>query len=316
MPGNAADHTTAVTVVLSEPGTFTCALDGAPVACADSFTLLPPAEGQHALTVTATDLVGNSADSSATFLADWTAPVVAALDDLEVVADARRSAEPSARRRRRRVRARRHRQLRLRARRRVQARVRQLLRARHDRRVVRRRAMPAATRRHAVTFSVTVVCSRRRRPPTSTWPTTRTATASRVTESHGGTIDWVGRRTLTAAVDDHETRVNLRRTDDVAGVDHLDDGLRVQYLRYDGGERLRPTSNGYAFSSPERHDGSHQAARDRRPRRAERRDREVLGRRATSRSCATSTCRSGRRYASSASTDSSSPTFAATPAAC
>ncbi len=32
VPGNAADHTTAVTVVLSEPGTFTCALDGAPVA--------------------------------------------------------------------------------------------------------------------------------------------------------------------------------------------------------------------------------------------------------------------------------------------
>ena len=87
VPGNAADHTTAVTIALSEPGTFTCALDGVPVLCAESFTLLPPAEGQHALTVTAADLIGNSGDTSATFLADWTAPVVAAIDDLEVVAD-------------------------------------------------------------------------------------------------------------------------------------------------------------------------------------------------------------------------------------
>ena len=87
VPGNAADHTTAVTVVLSEPGTFTCALDGAPLACADSFTLLPPAEGQHALTVTAADPLGNSGDTSATFLADWTAPVIAPIEDLEVVAD-------------------------------------------------------------------------------------------------------------------------------------------------------------------------------------------------------------------------------------
>jgi hypothetical protein len=42
----------------------------------------------------------------------------------------------------------------------------------------------------------------------------------------------------------------------VADVDHLEDGLRVVYLRYDGGERLRPTSNGYAFRSTERRDGS------------------------------------------------------------
>ena len=77
-----------------------------------------------------------------------------------------------------------------------------------------------------------------------------------IAESHGGTIEWAGRRTLTAAVGDHETRVNLRRTDDVADIDHLDDGLRVQYLRYDGGDRVRPTSNGYAFRSSERRDGS------------------------------------------------------------
>jgi hypothetical protein len=30
----------------------------------------------------------------------------------------------------------------------------------------------------------------------------------------------------------------------------------VQYLRYDGGSRLRPTSNGYGFQSSERRDGS------------------------------------------------------------
>ena len=126
----------------------------------------------------------------------------------------------------------------------------------------------------------------------------------RVTETHGGTIDLDRPPHLTAAVDDHETRVNLRRTNDVAGVDHLDGGLRVQYLRYDGGKRLRPTSNGYAFNSSERHDGSHQAARDRRPRRAERRDREVLGRERPVARALQRPAEGTGRYASSASTDS------------
>ena len=254
VPGNAADHTTAVTVVLSEPGTFTCALDGAPVACADSFTLLPPAEGQHALTVTATDLVGNSADSSATFLADWTAPVVAVLDDLEVVADPDDSSDrqrPGA--------------------------VVEFSPVASDNfdpdppvackpasgsffglgaTVVSCAARDASGNPSAaVTFSVTVV-----QPPPSTADVDLAYDPDRdrvrVTETHGGTITWIGHRTVTAAVDDHETRVNLRRTNDVAGVDHLDGGLRVQYLRYDGGKRLCPTSNGYAFNSSERHDGS------------------------------------------------------------
>ena len=42
----------------------------------------------------------------------------------------------------------------------------------------------------------------------------------------------------------------------MADVDNLDDGLKLVYLRYDGGARLRPTSNGYAFSSQERRNGS------------------------------------------------------------
>ncbi len=107
----------------------------------------------------------------------------------------------------------------------------------------------------AVSFNVSVV-----EPPPSTADVDLAYDPERdrvrVTESHGGSIDWVGRRTVIASLADHVTRVNLRRTDDVAGVDHLDDGLRLQYLRYDGGRRLRPTSNGYAFSSSERRDGS------------------------------------------------------------
>ncbi len=254
VPGNAADHTTNVTVVLSEPGTFTCTLDAAPVACADSFPLLPPAEGRHALTVTATDLLGNGGDTAATFLADWTAPVVAALDDLEVVADADDSSE------RRRPGA-----------------VVEFSPGATDNLDV----SPTVTCRPesgsffalgttpvscsatdangnasaAVAFSVSVV-----QPPPSTADVDLAYDPDRdrvrVTEPHGGTITWAGHRTAIAAVDDHETRVNLRRTDDVAGVDDLDAGLRVQYLRYDGGRRLCPTSNGYAFSSSERRDGS------------------------------------------------------------
>ena len=64
-PGNGADHTAAATVALSEPGTFTCAVDGAPVACDASFQFTPAAEGPHTLTVTAQDALGNTGDTSA-----------------------------------------------------------------------------------------------------------------------------------------------------------------------------------------------------------------------------------------------------------
>lgn len=254
VPGNAADHTTSVTVVLSEPGTFTCTLDAAPVACAGSFTLLPAAEGQHALTVTATDLLGNGGDTAATFLADWTAPLVAALDDLEVLANADDSSErqrPGA--------------------------VVEFSPIATDNfdespavtckpesgsffpvgiTVVSCAASDASGNGSAaVTFSVNVVD-----PPPSTADVDLAYDPDRdrvsITESHGGTIDRVGRSTVIASLADHETRVNLRGTDHVAGVDHLDHGLRLQYLRYDGGRRVRPTSNGYAFSSSERRDGS------------------------------------------------------------
>ncbi len=253
VPGNAADHTTAVTVVLSEPGSFTCTLDGAPLACADSFTLLPPAEGQHALTVTASDLLGNSGATEATFLADWTAPVVAALDDLEVAADGDDADDrnrPGA--------------------------VVEFAPVATDNfdaepavactpesgsffplgtTVVSCAARDASGNPSApVTFSVVVV-----QAPPSTADVDLAYDPGRdrvrITETHGGGIDWVSRRTVVATVDGHETRVNLRHEDDVAGV-NLADGLRVQYLRYDGGRRLRPTSNGYAYSSSERRDGS------------------------------------------------------------
>jgi hypothetical protein len=253
VPGNGADHTTAVTVALNEPGTFTCRLDGAPVACGADFTVLPSSEGPHALTVTATDPLGNSGDTSATFLADWTAPALAALDDLEVAVDAGDSGD-------------RHRA----------GAVVEFAPVASDNfdtkpvvsctpesgsffplgtTVVACAARDESGNASApVTFSVTVV-----QPPPSTADVDlaydRDHDRIAVTESHGGTIAWAGRRALTAAVDGHETRVNLRRTGKVAGVDDVD-GLRVQYLRYDGAGRLRPTSNGYAFQSTERRDGS------------------------------------------------------------
>jgi hypothetical protein len=254
VPGNAANHTTAITIALSEPGTFTCVLDGAPVACAASFTVDPAAEGQHVLTVTASDQAGNSGETPATFLADWTAPDLTGLDDLEVVADASDSAsrdragavvdfapvvtdnfdsEPLV----------------------------ECTPASGTFFALGTTAVSCLARdasgnaSAAVAFNVTVV-----QPPPSTADVDLAFDPGHgriaVTESHGGTIDWTGRRTLTAAVDHHETRVNLRRTDDVADVHHLEDGLKLVYLRYDGGRRLRPTSNGYAFSSSERRNGS------------------------------------------------------------
>ncbi len=255
VPGNAADHSTAVTVVLSEPGTFTCLLDGLGVACGASFTVVPDAEGQHTLTVTATDTLGNAGDTQATFLADWTAPQLPALDDLEVVADASQSAD----------------------RQRPGAEVDWADPAATDNldpapatvcapasgsffplgaTVVTCAARDASGNLSApVSFTVTVV-----QPPAATADVDLAFDPEHgdiaVTESHGGTIDWAGHRTLTATTGDHETRVNLRSTDDVADVDHLDDGLSLVYLRYDGGQRLRPTTNGYAFRSSERRDGS------------------------------------------------------------
>jgi hypothetical protein len=255
VPGNGADHTTAITVVLSEAGTFTCQLDGAPVACAASFTVDPASEGNHTLTVTATDVAGNSGDTPATFLADWTAPVVAPLDDLEVTADAGAD-DPSDRHR--------------------AGAIVEFAPVATDNfdlaptvsctppsgsffplgsTGVSCAASDASGNTSApVTFRVNVV-----QPPPSTADVDLAYDPAddrvEVTESHGGTIVWAGRRTITAAVGDHETRVNLRRTDEVADLD-LDDGLRVQYLRYDGGRRVRPTSNGYAFRSSERRDGS------------------------------------------------------------
>ena len=254
VPGNATAPTTAITVLLSEPGTFTCQLDGAAAPCAESFTVVPASEGSHTLTVTATDLAGNSGDTPATFLADWTAPEVAALNDLKVVADAAADAE------RHRVGA-----------------VVEFAPVATDNfdaqptvsctpesgsffevgdTVVTCAARDASGNASApVSFTVSVV-----HPPPSTADVDLAYDPDHdqveVTESHGGTIDWAGHRTLTAAIDDHETLVNVRRTDDVADVEHLDDGLRVQYLRYDGASRVRPTSNGYAFRSSERRDGS------------------------------------------------------------
>jgi hypothetical protein len=253
-PGNADNHATKITILLSEPGTFTCLLDGAAVACGPSFTVDPAAEGQHALTVTATDQAGNSGDTPATFLADWTAPAVAPLGDLEVVVDPSDSADrhaPGA-----------------------VVEFTPVVTDNFD-------ASPAAectpvsgsffplgatvvsclgrdasgNASAPVTFTVNVV-----QPPPSTADIDLAFDPNHdeidVTESHGGTIDWAGSRALTAAVGDHETQVSLRRTDDVANVDHLEDGLKLVYLRYDGGERIRPTANGYAFRSSERRDGS------------------------------------------------------------
>jgi hypothetical protein len=216
--------------------------------------VLPPTEGAHALTVSATDALGNTGDTSATLLADWTAPALAALDDLEVVADPDDPADrhpPGA--------------------------VVEFTPAATDNfdpdpavtctppsgsffplgsTVVTCAAADASGNASAAaTFAIDVV-----QPPPATADVDLAYNPDRdrirVTESHGGTIRWIGHRTLLAAVDDHETRVNLRSTDKVAGVDDLDRGLRVQYLRYDDGKRLRPTSNGYAFSSSERRDGS------------------------------------------------------------
>ncbi len=167
----------------------------------------------------------------------------------------------------------------------------QLLRARHDRRLVRRPRCQRQRVGRRSRFNVTVVAAAavhgRRRPGLRPGPRPRRAspraTAARSTGSAAARV--------TAAVDDHETRVNLRRTDDVAGVDHLDGrpagavpAVRRRHAPPPDVERLRVQLVG----APRR---LAQAARDRRPRRAERRDREVLGRRATSRSCATSTCR-------------------------
>jgi hypothetical protein len=254
VPGNGADHTTGVTIVLSEPGTFTCLLDGAAVACSAAFTVVPASEGVHALTVTATDPLGNSGDTSASFLADWTAPAITAPDDLDVVVDTGDSVD--------RDRA---------------GAVVEFAPAVTDNldsepvvsctpesgsffplgtTVVTCGARDASGNASSmVTFGVTVV-----QPPPSTADVDLAYDPGNdriaVTESHGGTIVWAGRRALTAAVDDHETRVDVRRTNKVAGVEDLDRGLRVQYLRYDGGSRLRPISNGYGFQASERRDGS------------------------------------------------------------
>ena len=108
----------------------------------------------------------------------------------------------------------------------------------------------------AVTFSVTVV-----QPPPSTADVDLAYDPDRdrvrVTETHGG--------------DDHLDRpphaslprsTIMKRASTCAAPTTSPTSTTwtaacgLQYLRYDGGKRLRPTSNGYAFSSSERHDGS------------------------------------------------------------
>jgi HYR domain-containing protein len=254
-PGNAADHTVTATVALSEPGTFTCAVDGAPVACAaPSFQFVPVAEGTHTVTITARDALGNTGDSAADFVADWTAPVVAPVDDIEVPAGAGGDTD------------------------------RQRPGAVVDFDVTATDNLDAAptvtcdpasgsffplgatsvtcTAADAsgnpsdpVTFQVTVVPP----PPDAAdvdvaYDPTDDALA--FTETHGGDIAFPTRRTIVATAAGHSTRASTRRTHSVGDQGDLDAAMRFAWLRYDDGPRLRPTTNGYGYRSSERRDGS------------------------------------------------------------
>ena len=77
-----------------------------------------------------------------------------------------------------------------------------------------------------------------------------------VAETHGGDVAWPSRRLLIATAAGHTTRINVRRTHTVGDQDGLDGAMRLAYLRYDDGPRLRPASNGYGYRSSERRDGS------------------------------------------------------------
>lgn len=254
-PGNAADHSVAVTIALSEPGSFTCHLDGADLPCAASFAFLPGGEGPHTITVTSADALGNTGEDTAGFLADWTAPAVDQLDDIEATADGSDADERG----------------------RPGAVVEFAIVATDNfdpqpavkcspasgdlfplgTTVVTCVATDAnGNPSAAMSFRVTVV-----EPPpgAADIDLAYDPDAERlvVTETHDGDIRWYGRRTLVATAGDHQTRVNVRRINQVDRVmDDLDDGMMVKYLRYDGGPRLKPTSNGYAFRATERRNGS------------------------------------------------------------
>jgi hypothetical protein len=252
--GNAADHTVHATVKLSEPGTFTCALDGVTVACS-AFT--PAAEGAHTLTVSATDTVGNGGDTPAPFTSDWTSPVVDPVDDIEVTATPGGDDDSANRTRPGTV---------------------------VDFDITANDNLDPAP---AVTCdpesgsffglgTTTVTCTARDAAGNPSAPVTFTVSvlppppdaadidiaydpaddALDVTETHGGDVAWQGRRLLVATAGDHTTRASVRRVGSVAEQDHLDRGLRLSYLRYDDGPRLRPATNGYGFRSTERRDGS------------------------------------------------------------
>jgi hypothetical protein len=256
-PGNAADHTATVTVALSEPGTYTCAVDGAavvPTCAAPSFDYVPTAEGAHTVTITATDGLGNTGDSTADFTADWTAPVVAPVDDIEVPAGTGDDGD------------------------------RQRPGAVVDFDVTATDnldAAPTVTCNPAsgsffplgattvtctaadasgnpsapVTFQVTVVPP----PPDAAdidvaYDPTDDALA--FSETHGGDIAFPSRRTIVATAAGHTTRGSIRRTHSVGDQGDLDAAMRFVSLRYDDGPRLRPTTNGYGYRSSERRDGS------------------------------------------------------------
>jgi hypothetical protein len=256
-PGNGANHVASATVALSEPGTFTCALDGAAVACAASFQFTPPAEGPHTLTVTARDALGNTGDTSAGFLADWTAPVVAPVEDIEVTAGADDGDAVTDRTRPGAV---------------VEFDV--TASDNLDAAPVITCTPPSGSffplgttdvtctafdasgnPSEPVTFRVTVLAP----PPDSADVDIAydpDDDAIGATETHGGDVVWPSRRLLIATVGDHTTRIGVKRSHSVGDTDDLDGALRLASLRYDGGPRLKPARNGYGFRSSERRNGS------------------------------------------------------------
>jgi len=257
-PGNGADHTATATIALSEPGTFTCALDGVALTCDARFQFTPHAEGAHTLTVTAADALGNSGDTAAGFVADWTAPVVAPVDDIEVTAGSGDDGGTSNDRTR-------------------PGAVVDFDVSASDNldsapqitctppsgsffplgaTLVTCTALDASGNPSSpVSFTVTVTPP----PPDAAdvdlaYDPTDDGIA--VTETHGGDVAWPSRRTLIASVAGHTTRIGVRRLHNVGDQDDLDGAMRLTSLRYDDGPRVRPASNGYGYRSSERRDGS------------------------------------------------------------
>ncbi len=246
-PGRAGLHAATLHVTVSEEASLACTLDAVPLAdCTDGALVDPLSPGAHTVTVIATDAAGNAGTGSGPFTADWEPPLLTLPGDLQIAAEAPEGAlvdfettatdgvdpapmvtcvppsgslfAPGAT-------------------------------------VVACTATDAHGNEARASFTILVTAP----PPTAAEmdvafdPETDKIV---IGETHGGEVERVGRRLVVARVAGHETIAHVRRINELADVDDLDDGLRISDLAYDGGPVLHPARNGYAIRISRRDDGS------------------------------------------------------------